>query len=122
MEKIYPAPSTCPVCGSEFLVTQLTCDQCHTRLEGRFLPGPLGKLDDEQCRFVEVFLASRGNLREAGKILGISYPTLRLRLDEILALMGMSAPEPTPQSVLEQLQRGDISIEDAMAHFKEKDE
>jgi hypothetical protein len=116
-EKMYPAPGTCPVCGNHLVVTQLSCDQCHTRLEGRFMPGPLGRLNADQCRFVEVFLATRGNLREAGKILGISYPTIRARLDEVLAVMGMTAEEPAPQSVLEQLQRGEITMDEALAHF-----
>ena len=108
------------MCGSNLQITQLCCGRCHTRLEGSFYPGPLGKLNAEQCRFVEVFLATRGNLREAGKILGLSYPTMRLRLDDILAVMGVSAPQPTPQTVLEQLQKGELTLEEAMAHFSQE--
>ena len=123
MEKdtVYTAPSTCPVCGEGLEVTQLTCRNCHTRLEGHFAPGKLGRLNAEQCRFVEVFLAARGNLREAGKILNLSYPTMRLRLDGVLGAMGIPAVQDTPQEVLEQLQKGEMTLDEAMAHFENRE-
>ena len=121
MEKLYTAPNICPVCGEKLTITQLSCGQCHSRLEGNFEPGPLGRLSAEQCRFVEVFLANRGNLREAGKIMGLSYPTMRARLDDVLDTMGISAPAPTSQTVLEQLQKGELTLEEAMAHFSDEE-
>lgn len=120
-EKMYTAPTICPVCGEKLAITQLSCGHCHTRLEGNFEPGPLGRLNPEQCRFVEIFLANRGNLREAGKVLGLSYPTMRLRLDDILNTMGISAPVPSSQAVLEQLQKGELTLEEAMAHFSDEE-
>ena len=122
MEKnaVYPAPSECPVCGEALQVTQLTCRHCHTRLEGTFAPGKLGRLNAEQCRFVEVFLAARGNLREAGKVLNLSYPTMRTRLDGVLNAMGVTPVQETPTDVLQQLQKGEISLEDALDHFEDR--
>lgn len=110
--KQYPVPGTCPVCGGEFMVTQVKCRDCGSRLEGRFTPSLFGNLSDEQIRFIKIFLASRGNIREVGKALGISYPTVRTRLDEIIGDMGLT-PKPEPDDVLEKLKRGEISVEEA---------
>jgi hypothetical protein len=108
----YPVPGTCPVCGGAFTVTQVKCQDCGARLEGRFTPGLLGSLTEEQIRFVRVFLASRGNIREMGKELGISYPTVRSRLDEILEALGL-ASDDEPDDVLEKVRRGKLPVEEA---------
>ena len=114
MKDKFHAPVKCPVCGDRLTITQLTCPHCETRLEGRFPLSPLGRLDEEQQRFVEIFLMHRGNLREAGKVLNLSYPTMRVRLDEILNTMGLKPAASHSQAVLEQLQKGEVSLEEAM--------
>lgn len=119
MKDKFHAPVKCPVCGDKLTITQLTCPHCETRLEGKFPLSPLGRLDEEQQRFVELFLMNRGNLRETGKVLNLSHPTVRARLDEILNAMGLKPAQSPAQSVLEQLQKGEVSLEEAMEHFKE---
>ena len=89
------APSDCPVCGAELAVVRLGCTSCGTELSGVFRPCEFCSLNDKETEMLRVFLASRGNLREVEKHLGVSYPTARLRFAELLEKLGLGeAPEP----------------------------
>src|SRR5690606_3276886 len=79
----YPVPGTCPVCGETLAVRRLHCRRCDTGVEGHFEMPRLARLSPEQQVFVETFLKVRGNIREMERELGVSYPTVRSRLDEI---------------------------------------
>lgn len=112
---------TCPVCSGEFRVAQLSCESCGASLEGSFELCSFCRLTPEQQRFVEVFLASRGNIREVERILGVSYPTVRGRLDEVIAALGyrvQRTPEVDRRSVLEALDRGEITAEEAIKRLR----
>ena len=80
--------STCPVCASELAVTRLHCRSCGTTLEGDFSVGRFGRLNREQLTLLESFLRSRGNLREMERELGISYPTVRSRVEALVRALG----------------------------------
>jgi hypothetical protein len=128
--------STCPVCAGELAVTRLHCGTCGTTLEGDFSVGRFGRLNRDQLLLLESFLRSRGNLREMERELGISYPTVRGRVEALVRALGFGpradADEPeepaaTTESaattgpaaarsradVLEALARHEISAEDA---------
>jgi hypothetical protein len=122
--------STCPVCAAELSVTRLHCRTCGTTLEGDFSVGRFGRLNREQLALLESFLRSRGNLREMERELGISYPTVRGRVEALVRALGFGprveaddteepaqAPEPAATrsraEVLEALARHEISAEDA---------
>ena len=125
--------STCPVCSSELAVTRLHCGSCGTTLEGDFSVGRFGRLNREQLALLESFLRSRGNLREMERELGISYPTVRSRVEALVRALGFgaradaedldetpgdatapSAPTGTSrEAILEALARHEISAEDA---------
>ena len=114
MTKRWPVPAHCPVCGGSYVVTQLQCDGCKSRLEGQFGTGKLSSLNSDQMGFVETFLSCRGNIKEVEKALGISYPTVRSRLDDVLETMGYPVRRKEDKTdVLEALSRGEISLEDA---------
>ena len=81
--------STCPICSSELAVTRLHCASCGTTLEGDFSVGRFGRLTREQLTLLESFLRSRGNLREMERELGISYPTVRARVESLLRALGL---------------------------------
>src|SRR3954462_1790286 len=76
--------STCPVCSSELSVTRLHCGSCGTTLEGEFSVGRFGRLGREQLALLESFLRARGNLRDMERELGISYPTVRGRVEALV--------------------------------------
>jgi hypothetical protein len=80
--------ATCPVCASELAVTRLHCRSCGTTLEGDFSVGRFGRLNREQLALLESFLRSRGNLREMERELGISYPTVRARVEALVRALG----------------------------------
>ena len=119
--------ATCPVCSGDLSVTRLRCRACGTSLEGEFSVGRFGRLDRDQMALLESFLRSRGNLKEMERELGISYPTVRNRVDALVRALGLgdAAPtvdEPTEASsstpgsrleILERLARGETTAEDA---------
>jgi hypothetical protein len=122
--------STCPVCAGELAVTRLHCGTCGTTLEGDFSVGRFGRLNRDQLALLESFLRSRGNLREMERELGISYPTVRSRVEALVRVLGfgprietddaeepVAAAEPatarTRAEVLGALARHEISAEDA---------
>ena len=80
----------CPVCGGELTVTRLHCQTCDTALEGRFRLGRFQRLSAEQLAFLEVFVKNRGIIKDVEAELGISYPTVRARLDDALRAMGFA--------------------------------
>lgn len=104
-------------------VRSLHCPNCDTSLNGRFAPCKFCKLGSEQREFVEVFLASRGNIKEVERLLGISYPTVRSRLDAVIESMGYRVERDEDnrrRSVLEALNKGEISSEEAVKLLKAK--
>ena len=123
--------STCPVCSSELAVTRLHCGSCGTTLEGDFSVGRFGRLSRDQLALLESFLRARGNLRDMERELGISYPTVRSRVeqlvrslgfgprgddeaaDEGVAAAGEAPPPQTRQQILERLARHEIGAEEA---------
>src|SRR5918994_298276 len=83
--------STCPVCSNELGITRLRCGSCGTTLEGDFSVGRFGRLNRDQVALLESFLRSRGNLREMERELGISYPTVRGRVEALVRALGFGA-------------------------------
>lgn len=135
---LYHAPSECPVCGDTLITTRKGCLHCGTELAGEFASCEFCSLNQADLDLLKVFLSSRGNLREVEKHLQVSYPTARLRLDAVLAKLGLDGEasaqeaaraaedEPTeygdeipsdPGSVEDQIlarvARGELSAEDA---------
>src|SRR6266487_3560044 len=82
--------STCPVCEGELAITRLHCRSCGTTLEGEFGVGRFGRLSREQLALLESFLRSRGNLKDLERELGISYPTVRGRVEALLRALGLA--------------------------------
>jgi hypothetical protein len=111
----------CPVCGERLAVTRLHCRACDTTIEGQFEGGRLGRLTSDQITFVETFLRCEGKLNRMEREMGLSYPTLRSRLMDVVRQMGFPVGvEPTSGSdeerhrVLDDLAGGRITSEEAM--------
>lgn len=75
----------CPICNEKLRVKKLECMKCGISLEGEFYATPIVSLTEEQQTFIELFVLSSGSLKEMAEILGVTYPTVRTRLDEIIA-------------------------------------
>jgi hypothetical protein len=92
----HDAIATCPICSGELAVTRLHCRSCGTTLEGDFNVGRFARLPREQFALLESFLRSRGNLKEMERELGVSYPTVRARVDALLRALGLGEDEGAP--------------------------
>lgn len=116
------ALSKCPVCDGELTVTRLHCDTCDTTVEGRFANGIFAGLTPEQLDFAETFIRVEGKMNRMTDEMGISYPTLRNRLHEVIRALGYEPgredineiPDEKRRSVLEELDSGKISADEAM--------
>ncbi len=120
----------CPSCDGNLTVARLQCADCAISIEGEFAPPALLKLTGAQIDFIEVFIKNRGVIRDVERELGVSYPTVRARLDEVIAALGYSA-RSAPQvfasddvssrrrSVLADLKDGKITPDEALAALNE---
>lgn len=86
----YKALSQCPICHDELSITRMSCSTCKTNLEGQFTGCKFCKLPEEQLEFIEVFIKCRGNIKDVERELGISYPTVRNRLEGVIQALGYS--------------------------------
>jgi hypothetical protein len=96
---LYHPPSDCPVCGGELITTRLGCRSCGTELAGDFASCDFCSLDERETELLRVFLASRGNLREVEKHLGVSYPTARSRFTQLLVKLGLAGESEAPPAL-----------------------
>ncbi len=129
--------SKCPGCGGGLIITECRCVNCGLQMRGEFQPPQqFATLSDEQLTFIRIFLRARGNLTEVEKILGVSYPTIRNKLDEINQTLdneqaavstaresGTAAEEPNPgaderRAILEQVSAGKISAVEAVDRLR----
>ncbi len=121
----------CPSCQGNLAVSELKCPDCQIAIEGEFSLPALVRLTPAQLDFVEVFIKNRGVIREVERELGVSYPTVRARLDEVIQALGFNvradavgeaAASPASdasaarrRSILADLKDGRISPEQALA-------
>ena len=77
-------PVECPACNSKLKVKSLICQHCETEIQGEYELPVLAKLSPEEQAFILDFIKSSGSLKEMARLLRLSYPTVRNRLDEII--------------------------------------
>ncbi|MGB9856789.1 MAG: DUF2089 domain-containing protein [Dictyoglomaceae bacterium] len=117
----------CPICGREMTIIKLKCNNCNITIEGEFLANKLASLTPEEQEFLELFLRTRGNVKEMERILKISYPTLRNKLDNMLRSIGIMPIEEEEskskaRDIIEKLEKGEITVQEALKILdKEKD-
>ncbi len=124
-------PTRCPICGGETAVTRIYCRDCDTTIEGRFsTAGPFSQLSAVQLDFVETFVRCEGKISRMENEIGLSYPTIRNRLHEVIRALGyepggneepVGLSEKERQRILEDLDKGMISAEEAMRLLKESE-
>lgn len=119
-------PLSCPVCSSRLALTRLTCPSCETELSGTFESCEFCSLTDDERQVLRVFLASRGNMKELERHLGVSYPTARARFDGLLNKLGVergpAAPATSRVELMEQVARGEIDVDEALRRLNRTDD
>jgi hypothetical protein len=118
---MYPIIGKCPVCGDRLHVTELHCRTCDSTLEGQFTLGRFYQLPPDQLAFIETFIRCEGKLTRLQEELGISYPTARSRLIDVIRALGYEVREepPAPSSeerkdILQRLASGELQSDEAV--------
>ncbi len=127
---MHALPSQCPICGGEVVVTRINCRDCNTSIEGRFSSHTFSQLTPKQMDFVETFVRLEGKITHMEKELGYSYPTIRKLLHDVIRALGYEPggeeefpmlSEEERQNILNDLDAGKISYEDAIKQLKEEE-
>lgn len=110
----------CPNCGDQMVITSYRCNSCYTEVSGEFEIDNFSKLDKEDKEFIELFLQKRGSIKDVGEEIGISYPTVRNRIDKIVAKLGGKIDKKSHRlDILNMLDNGEISPEKAKELLEE---
>lgn len=112
--------SHCPLCDGPLQPVKLSCTACELTLEGRLPASRLALLATEQQEFVEAFLLARGNIKEVERGLGISYPTVRKRLDQVVEALGHApaAARKAQEQILDAIEAGEMTPHDAITAMR----
>lgn len=116
----------CPSCQNKLKIAELACPSCSISIKGDFERCEFCDLPEEQLTFLRLFVSRRGNLREVEREMGVSYPTVRARFDDLLKALGYPT-SPTPvadrqeqrRQILDDLKAGTISPEEAIRALKD---
>ncbi len=121
-QKLHRIPFRDPVTGGELHVSELACEESGVTIRGKFEIPRYAQLDAEQQRFLETFLRCRGMLNSVERELGMSYPTVRARLDSLLDALDFTPIKEDikrdksgdkRRKVLDMLEKGEITSDEA---------
>ena len=119
----------CPICREALQVTRLYCPNCDTTLEGHFGLGRFDQLTPDQLTFIETFVRCEGKINRVGEEMGVSYPTVRSRLTDVIRALGYevgdgeeepagTVSDDVRKSILEQLAQGKLTSEEAVKQLR----
>ena len=123
------------MCEGRVHVERVRCEACESAVKGRFELDWLGQLGREQLQFVRVFIGCRGKIKDVEQALGLSYPTVVARLDDVVAALGQRVEDPEPRKkspspapedaadrleVLRRLSNGDIDVDEAERRLRNR--
>lgn len=109
--------TNCPYCGGDFIIKEVECESCKTQIKGNFRVNRFHMFSPEDLYFIEVFLKNEGNIKLMEKDLGISYPTVKSRLKNIVKILGYKSENTDSEErikILRALSDGEIDVKEAM--------
>jgi hypothetical protein len=112
----------CPICNGPVEITEVSCNSCKSTIKGHFKPCKFCALSQEHKEFAEIFIKNRGSIKEIEKELSVSYPTVKGKLDSLIAALGyknQATIATDKKEVLEKLYRGEITSEEAISLLNE---
>jgi hypothetical protein len=106
--------------GAAIVVERVRLTDKDIAIEGHFELPQLARLPAEDQVFIAAFLKSHGSIKEMEQVFGVSYPTVKARLTRIAAALEFvdTNPRPSRNEVLDRLERGEISAEDAIRELE----
>lgn len=111
--------------GKPFRIERIRLAESDIAVEGDFTPPPLACLSVEDQMFTAAFIASHGSIKKMEALVGISYPTVKNRLNRIASRLDVPKVEIGPdekgdfrKEILDGLDRGDLSFDEAMEALK----
>jgi hypothetical protein len=107
--------------GQPFVVERVRLTDSGIAVEGEFEPPQLAQLSVDDQVFIAAFVRSHGSIKEMERTFGVSYPTIKARLNRIAANLDFvdTDPAPTGADVIDRLKRDEISVEQALAELKQ---
>ena len=120
MAESKPVTQDCPYCQSPMTVTQMSCSACSVRIDAEFPMSRLGAMPVEHQRFIEMFVLAGGNLKEIAEQVGVSYPTIRSRLDKVIDALRneISKTRRVQGNLLDAVEPGKTNAEEAARIIK----
>lgn len=111
----------CPICENDLIVTKLKCTKCKTEISGEFQLSKFNYLSKEHLYFISVFIKNRGNIKNIEKELGISYPTVKRNLDDVIESLGYEVSDEEKlkkDEIFTKLEKGEITALEAAQLIK----
>jgi hypothetical protein len=111
--------------GAAFVVERVRLVGKDIAIEGAFAPPQLARLTGDDQVFIAAFLRSHGSIKEMEQMFGVSYPTIKARLNRIAASLDFIDESPAPAKsavraeVLDRLASGEITADEAIAALEE---
>jgi len=118
----------CPICGDKVTITRFYCPSCYSTVDGNFeiVKDPFTALSPDQLNFLLAFVRAEGRLNRLEEVLGISYPTLKNRLNDVIRALGFEPEQDKPKvvtpaermAILDELENGHINHEQALRYLQ----
>lgn len=113
--------NNCPVCENMLKPVRLACDKCGITMEGNFRMTRLARLTRNEQKLAEAFILSGGNLKDLSSQLDVSYPTLRKKIDDLMAALSdlQKQDESEISKILDAVEAKEIEAEEGIRLIKE---
>jgi hypothetical protein len=115
-----PVTNLCPYCTQSMTVSRMTCHDCGVSIEAAFPIPRLANLPTEHQRFIEIFVLAGGNLKQIAEQAGVSYPTVRSRLDKVIDALRqeIARTQEVRGTILDAVSEGKLSADEAARIIK----
>jgi hypothetical protein len=115
-----PATNLCPYCSHAMTVSRMTCHSCRISVDSAFPTPRLANLPSEHQRFIEIFVLAGGNLKQIAEQAGVSYPTVRSRLDKVIESLRqqISETQEVRGTILDAVSEGKLAADEAARIIK----
>ena len=115
-----PATNLCPYCQHAMTVSRMTCNECGVSIDATFPTPRLSVLPTEHQRFIEIFVLAGGNLKQIAEQAGVSYPTVRSRLDKVIDSLRqqIARTQQVRGTILDAVSEGRVDADEAARVIK----